>query len=392
MVSQRHDAFLRFENLYRTQPLPIDLMAKFLGVNPIDAWFGLCTTGRVKIVCCHGTAEERNAAFVLLNTRKDGFIIDPITLYTLFILNVHNEVLIFSGGKLGITQSTLDLFRMLIETRKTQSAHSSMGKQGDQFYLEEVSEDKIKESIKPFEELMAWCKVNCEIVAAVGKKILSEEDKKILTCFDTAFIDTLFAAEGSGRLLLSDDLRYRQYAKLMFDINGVWTQPLLHMAVAKGIVSREKYNDSIIHLLDLNYYFIYIMSENMFYQTQLNSFEAKGDLLKILATFGSKDIELISVIEISADFLIFVWNNYTVFSKKEKLTYAILNALGNNSQRDMERIILLLHCVMCRRMVIDNAFAEQLYVNIKATFVKWCSGHFLFFNTLGKIFSKNHSL
>jgi cellulose synthase operon protein C len=384
MISQRHDAVLRFENLYRTQPLPIDFMAKHLGVNPIDAWFGLCRSERVKIICCQGTPEERNAAFTLLHARKDGFVIDPITLNSLFILNVHNEILAFSGGRLGITQSTMDLFKGLVDSRRIMSAHASMGKQGEQFYLQEFSEENIEESIKPFEELMEWCKANCEIVPAVGKKALSEQDKRILTCFDAAFIDTLFAAEGSDRLLLSDDHRYRQCAKLMFGIDGVWTQPLLQTAVATGHFSREKYNDAVIHLLDLNYSFIYIMADNLIFQLEENNYEVKGGLSKILAALGSKETEILSAISIAADILLFIWNSYISSSKKEKLTYAILNAVTNITKRDQVGILFLLHSALSRRMVIFNLMDEKTFDDIKATFGQWCSGHFLLGTSIKK--------
>ena len=377
VITQRYEEIVRIENIYQTQPLPISMISKHLGVNPIDGWFGLCRSVRTKVAYCQGNQEERNEAFKLLLTTKTGFILDPVTLFSLFSLDVLDEINIFTRIKIGITQSTLDLIGHLIESRRHMSPHGSIAKEGEHFCLTEFSEDDITTSIVPFEKLLAWCKENTVIIPAVGKKVITGTERDILSSLDTAFIDTLLAAEGSGKLLLSDDLYFRHYSKYLFGVEAVWSQPLLHMILASRILTYPKYIKTIITLFNINYSFVYITSNDLIFCSKTKDGPGKDNFEYLLSNLNGPNVDYISIILLSANYLSELWSGGLTSYNKEMLTYKILNVIIKHPARKVEHTIHILYLIFSKLALLDGLLAPHAFIAFKEVLRKWCQGHFL---------------
>jgi hypothetical protein len=376
-VTQRSDSVLRIEEIYATHPLLLALVAHHIGVHPIDCLLGFGSGGRVKIKCCKGDSVERVKAVNAVLASKAGFIIDPFSLYTLFILDVLDDILQVINGKLGIAQTTLDLFAELIMGRDTTQPLLTLSKKDDQFFKEEISEENIKLSIVPFEKLLAWCRENCEIVAATGKPGFDGEGKSIFSGLHPVFLDTLLAASGTGRVLISEDLHYRQVGKLLFEGEGVWSQPLLQVGMRQNVISSAKYHEAVTQLINMNYGFISISAEDLIYQLLKQDYDLKGCFGKMVSTISDGNADLPSSIIVVADFMSILLQKSISHWKIENVTYAMLNSLTSDPKLSQNKIIEILWLLLVRKMAIEKSISEKNLHLLKALINSWCAGHFI---------------
>lgn len=375
-ITRRSDAVLRAEDLYAVNPIPLALIAKYLGVHPLDCLMGMGSHGHTKVKCCIGDASERNKAVNTIVTAGNGFIIDPFSLYTFYRLGALEVLLHACKGNLGVTQSTLDLFAELLEDRRTTGAHFSLAKKGDQFEKTELSDEDISLSMIPFFNISDWCRENCIIVPAIGKP--GAKEKEFFQGLHSAFGDTLLAAEGTGRVLISEDLHYRQLGELFFEVKGTWAQPVLQVAGAVGIISSQNYHEAILELIRMNYTFISISAVDLMYHLKKAEYSISNDFVLMISTLSERATDVSSSLSVIRNLFGLLAVEYVPSGKFEKITYSVLRYLASNPSRTAEEIIVLLNLVLAKSVFIDGDISERYYLKLKGLFGRWCHGHFLF--------------
>lgn len=340
-VSDRHDAVLRVEELYQQNGLPIGVVAKLLGVDPVETWCGLAASERVKLNCCLGTAPERLAAFKLIDSHPGGFVVDPITLYVICVLDIQEGVVAVTG-RLGLVQSTLDCFNNLLEKRRvhTGGERMMMFKKDGQFYKQEISAQDVERSVRFLERVLAWALTKCDLLPAVGKTDLDQDGREVAGYMAPAFMDTLLAAQGANRILLSDDLHLRRLAKGLLNVNGVWLQPVLIKALRRKDISRDRYNEAIIAFINANYYFASIDAGVLLHAAMMGDWEATASFRQVAATLGGKDCDPGPATEIAGTFLVDMWSRPIPVWQREQLTFIVLNALARERGEIMEDLLM----------------------------------------------------
>ena len=90
-VQARHEVSKSAFKLYSSGRVPISLIARSLGGDPVDVFLGLVQTGRPLFVC-NGSHEERQTAFsaIQANQRK-GCVLDGITLNIVQALGIRKS-------------------------------------------------------------------------------------------------------------------------------------------------------------------------------------------------------------------------------------------------------------------------------------------------------------
>jgi len=376
-VSRRSETVMRTLKLYEENPIPLALVAHQIGVHPIDSFLGMSSAGRVKIKCCNGDSVERDNAVRAVLSSKAGFIIDPFALYTLYILNLLDNVVSIAGGKIGITQSTLDLFIQLMEERKAMGSHMSLAKEGEHFVRTEISHEDIQLSIRPFESILAWCTENCEILPAAGKPGSKGDELHLFSGLHPSFLDTLLAAEGSGRLLISEDLHYRQVANLLFNVEGVWSQPLLQSGRLLRCVTDSKYHEAVLQLIKMNYRFISISHDDLMYHLVTHKFEVTEDFNKLLSTISDRSTDIASSLSMIVNFFCLLFQSTRSYSALEKTTYTTLHHLTTHPSHPAGEILCTVCILLIRRKLFGKIISDNS-LKLVMTFVqKWAFGHFI---------------
>ena len=374
-VSQRQSAVQAIEDVYRKNPIPLALVAHRLGEHPLDCLMGLSRSTQIK--SCQGFAVERDQAINTALTATKGFIIDPFSLYTFQRLGLLDLLLELGHGQLGITQSAIDLIVELIEKRKAMGPCLMLSKQDDQFVKEDVTQENVQLSLEIFEKLLTWCQLNCEIIPAVGKQGAGEEVALLFSELDPVFLDTLLAASATGRVLISEDLHYRQVGSLCFGVEGVWAQPLLWAARKQTLLPPAAYHEAILQLIDMNYGFISISTDDLLHHLGKTGYTLNGDFQKLLEVLSTPNTDIMSAIYVVANFLATLITRIGVGPTARKATYAVLTHLSRHPMAIQSQIAAMLIKTLARKTVIEDSLGIEEFRELFNAALSWCMGNFL---------------
>jgi hypothetical protein len=159
---------------------------------------------------------------------------------------------------------------------------------------------------------------------------------------DPSFLDTIAAASGSGRVLLSEDRRFRQIAAQAAKIRGVWLQPTLITAARRGHLDRRRYSDVVVNLALAGHSLTSIDAETIFHAAERNNWNPTGQYARMAALLSGQRVDVNSLITVATAFLQLLWSQKLPNTLKEQLTATLLNAILAARPMEAQQIVLLL--------------------------------------------------
>lgn len=358
---------------YKSQPFSIGIIARKLGKHPLEIWRGFQADPNIKIFCCDGTHPKRGMAIASINENKNGFMVDPLTLFNIFTWGIQ-EFVTATIGKLGITQSALDLFRSQIDELQIpekMTGYGILSQEGGRPIWENVSKESIQSDIEKLENICNWATENCVILPAVGNEESSPIARKFTNLMDSAFTDSILAAKGSGRKLLSDDQRLRDFAKTLWDVDGVWLQAVLIVAADRNLIPPDKYCDATASLIEVGMHFTTISHKVLIRLALIDGWVVSDRYKKVISTLGGDKSDWESSLEVGFNFLNFIWLNSLPLSAPERFTTCLINAITNNGCSP--EIDYILYGLIVKGKFFPVPKRDDYLLTIK----KWCQGHFI---------------
>ena len=340
-VSMQQDLVRQIEQLYKGHNITIGAFAELLGKNIIEVVGALMGNTEIGIKCCDGSKDEREHAINLLHS-KPRIIIDIISLLTIYCLNCSN-IIIKQFGKLGIAQSTIDLIKSIVDEREGVHAGGllTIGKQGDQFIRQEISAEDMKRSAEYFKDILGWIDGNCDILPVrpalkINKNTRDDFNKTL----GASFVDTILIASESGNLIYSDDAYLRAVAKNDFNVEGIWTQPLLMQSVKQDILEREKYNEIIVKLICSNYHYISIDEHIIIEAAKQAKWVPLYPYTKVIKILNGSSSDEFSAINIVANCIYDFWKQPILPFNRDNLIDSLLNELtiSRNRMKTIEKL------------------------------------------------------
>ena len=337
LTDKQHEESRQAEEIYKKIPIPIGAFAKLIGRNVLGTWNFLASKPDLGIRCCTGNLEEKTQAFALLESSQSNLVVDPISLVTLYCLEVADTV-VKAFGELVVAQSTIDGFQRIIHEKKMDSDRERMiiEKQGNRYVNHIITAEEARRESEYLEDFIKWIRENCEVhpcTAALQMNLLRK--RELDSIFQPYFIDSLLIAAQPDHLLFSDDMRLRHYAKMNFssdtgtnsDIEGVWTQVVLEYCANKNLLDRTEYNKMIIKLVCLNYYHTEFDAEVLIEAAKQSDWNPSEPYNTLVQALGGQRVSLSSVLEVATDFLFELWTQPIVHSGSVYLTHALLDGL-----------------------------------------------------------------
>lgn len=324
-LDDQHSYAESMADQYGTKQLPLPVMAYLLGEHPIRTWGKLSTHGRDGIVTCLGNAEEIDGARKLLRTDNSGLMVDPITLCLINVLNL-KEPLAALGRPLGVTRSTIESVESYIEELSRHSdGMKSLGKQGDQYVFSEVPAEEMRTYLNGLKDLVAWANTHCEEVSAIAESDLPPEMRRLADHIDRSFMDTIVAARGGSWILLSDDLHFRRLAKGA-EVDGVWMQPVLEMALERGALNEDTYQDAVIKLALMNHNFTPLSEKTLLHAAEQDGWQDTPRQKKLLEITCGPTVEMPSMIRVLANFFFGVLDSGAPLKARRQIFATALKA------------------------------------------------------------------
>jgi hypothetical protein len=227
---------------------------------------------------------------------------------------------------LGVTRSTIEGVESYIEELSThKDGMKTVGKRGDQYVFNEVPAEAMATYLLGLKELVVWAKAHCEEVPAIAKLDLPPEIRRFADHIDRSFVDSIVAARSGSWILLSDDLHFRQVAK-MAEVNGVWMQLVLEMALAGGVLQEDSYHDAVIKLALMNHHFTWLNEKNLLHAAEQDGWRVTPRLKKLLEITTGPKVLLSPMIGLLAKFLHSVLNTNAPRQARRQIFAATLKA------------------------------------------------------------------
>ena len=176
------------------------------------------------------------AAFEAIGANKAaGCVVDAATYHCIRRLELEDAVV--GVRKIGITQATSNLYQARFQSLALEKGSAgTMGHRGGKFYLTERTQEEKDRTRATISSDIEWLANNAEILPARPVEDPPPAFRRLGSVNGAHFFDDVYAANGSHRMLVVDDLFTRQVAG-MLGTPGTSLQPVLMIARNRRVLS-----------------------------------------------------------------------------------------------------------------------------------------------------------
>ncbi|AKB75020.1 hypothetical protein MSLAZ_1759 [Methanosarcina lacustris Z-7289] len=353
----------KIRKLYTDKKIPFGCTANLYHRNVFEIWFDFTKDSRLGIYSSTGYNEIEKA---LGHIKKDlKLIVDPISILTIVSLDI-GETIKNHFGKLGIAQSTVDLFQqiMIEQNRINSRSDSVLIYYNDEIFMQKVSEESKKEITEKLNSVLEFIRTSCEVLPC--NRALSLNRKKKIECdksIGRAFTDTILIAGEEGNVLYSEEKTLRDIAVQEFETYGICTQALLFYCLNNGVIEKDLYEEKTIELINLNYHHTSINPEILLCAAKKTQWKLTIPFTHVLKILEGGNCNEDPALELSLNFIYLIWkeripidNFYVIFmstlnsmvekrwapSMINKLKNAVIRRFGLFSSEDKIEILELI--------------------------------------------------
>ena len=367
-VRDRHDAIQEVQKLYEAGTMPLALVARSVGSDPVEVMVGLASSG-LAIRACEGTHPERAAAMAAINVNgAKGCVVDSVTLNIIRRLELEKAVTKICGP-IGIVEETaLRLQQRIHELgERPNETEMSVAYRDGQYYRQETTPEEKRQALALAEEDRAWLAINTTILPAEGKQDPGASWRPLIERFGSSFLDEVRAAQGSGRLLLCEDQLLRTLARLDFGVAGTWLQPVLMHALARKVITLAEYRDAIVHLIDARIEFISISPELLVSAVAgTNGHAIPPAFVRLASRLGGKKADMQSHFSVAIGATTRIWNDNTL---SHTLQQAALGHLLERLTADRS--------IEDTRLIVSSFVQRSPQPEFTDYIFGWLRGHFI---------------
>ncbi|RUW61847.1 hypothetical protein [Mesorhizobium sp. M7A.F.Ca.US.008.03.1.1] len=308
--------------LYTTNVMPVDGVAKMLGLDPIDASRGLRFNSGALLDTCFGAHEERQLAFESLRGASE-ILVDALT------LSLWDEIgllrLIPSlPVKIKVVQATLDALIMRADEAKRGIGEKSgsLEAHGDKFAMIDVPKEYKESLSKAADELLERVRADTEVIPT--EHVDHAQADELKEFFSGSSFDTAATAAATNMPTIIEDRRLRGFATIIGAQRVAWTQPLLMLFLGKKQLSHGDYVDLIANLGSKRIGFVSAGSGDLFAASQLgfDSVQFKS----LVEVISREAVEAQSLATVAVEFFIELWNA-EIPETRDRLVSSLLEAI-----------------------------------------------------------------
>lgn len=215
-------------------------------------------------------------------------------------------------------------------------------------------------------------KTNCTIVPPIEKNKLEQGNDKLSEMLGPAFWDTILAANGDSRILLSDDLRFRWFAQQVCDVEGVWLQPVMMHAADKQVIDGKRYYDYVGSCLEAKLEYTTFNHQFLLHNLKENNWKSTIAFEHAINALGSPTADFHSSMNVLYRFLSILWQISDVIeTEKRKITYQCLSAITKNKPDNSEVIMLNIGIIVGNLLNRNSQYLKSFDNAIE----RWCKKH-----------------
>ncbi len=305
-VDARHRHIEDVMSAYREKLLPLGVVAQMTGSSLPDTYIGMLQSPLIPVLAAAGSQEEQAAAGVALE-HTDELVLEMTGLMTFVALKLEPELL--ANARVVIPQSLIDaLTDELLVKRSMPTPAGTLTKQGDQLVHIEVSREIYEESLSQLETIRDRLLEAASVVPTREALSLPHGKYAELAELLTAqAVDSALLAMAREAPLLSDDLGLKRLAHAEWGVTGVWTQDVLRHWVARGVVSHDRYRESLVSLAQSRMGFISISAADLDWALGRDGYAVGVALGAFLSLLQGPETQEDTAVGVLSEFIRNVW-------------------------------------------------------------------------------------
>jgi tetratricopeptide (TPR) repeat protein len=354
---------------YEEGHISLSMLAHLCGLDPVDAMIGLAELRKPYRVAV-GTREEREGAIsALRNHKAAGCIVDAATYHCIRRLGLEDAVKSVCGP-IGITQVTADIYHVRVQSLDDFGGEpkGSMTMRDGRMQMVEYSPEYLATNRRIVESDRDWLAANAEVLPANPKQDPPAAMRRLSAVPGARFFDDIFAASGSSRLLVTDDLFTRQ-AGYVLGVASTSLQPILMVARDRAVISPEHYARAITDLIEMGQKSIGIDAAALIAARKLDLDSGERRVGPRLATaalaLGGPACDPASHCSVAAEFTNQIMNRYVIDLDDYAAVSHVLSAVLRSRTADYREMLNGID-----KLLAGNAGARR-YLR------EWARGHFL---------------
>jgi hypothetical protein len=235
-----------------------------------------------------------------------------------------------------------------------------------QFYKNEITDEFRDAQIAALKRIRDAIEANCEVVPVVVPDDLSEPAEMLLTVGGSHFLDAALLAVETNSILLSDDLRYRDFSSLAVKCDGIWLQIALSAACGAKHLTPSDYAKSVVSLAERGHDHI-ALTGGLLYLIARQDQEGFPGLQIALRFLAGPKAEMPSHLSVFRDFLSLVWPPRQEFPKPKSQTVTGLGLTALLAHRTSDWAQALIEVISWSER--NRGLAKYL--------TEWLRGHFI---------------
>ena len=284
-VKRRGEFAHQVKNLYREGRVPLAVAANIGGTTGFEFWEAVRGDPEMQLHVTLGGPNDYQQAHAILSKNRRA-VVDPITLYGLVRLGIA-EIVRASFDDLGVVQTTIDLLRRFVQERERgkDNKQGRLGWDGEHYQMIEFGPDAVDHLISQAQTVLSFAESLTRIPAEAPGAI-PDEAKQLFEELDPAYLDTILAVRGDGRILLCDDASFRQIAAATAPIEGIWTQPAVAFAIDAGKLTLDNHFRVGNALTEASYFFTTINCGNFLHALTESGWTLNPTLMALIESLA----------------------------------------------------------------------------------------------------------
>ena len=289
-AKRRHEFAEKLIEMYRSGSVPLALLAKFSGTSPLAGWESIRYQPNVEFHTAFGVVSEFLEANGTLAANRRA-VIDGITLYGLVQLGIANSIKA-AFEDLGVVRTTLDLLREYADEwrAKRGTRQGSFGWDGEHYRMMELTDEMIDQRITGAQTALDFAET-LTLIPAEARTGIRGEAKDAFENVHPAFLDSILAAQGDGRVLLCDDRPLRSLAAEAAGVPSVWSQAAAKFAVERQFITSESGFEVTGALAEASYAFTTIGHQDFLYELKKTAWVASPRIVRFMELLVRPSVE-----------------------------------------------------------------------------------------------------
>ena len=330
IVDKRHEEVLKFEQIYKENPLPLHVFGERFGSNAFEAVLNLAGSPSGLVKCCEGSMEEYRRASGVLESCST-VVLDMSAISSLFLLDEPDILKNWPVDLVVSANTVVELRRMITDKIPHHSRESQVLLKADSGHVswERSSKEKMA-SIEKLRNLVHILETACEVRPCVAlAELESEKRGKFIQAFGRYGAETIFLACMPEGVLWTDDLVQAKVAGTEYDVSHVWTQFVIEKCAESNMVQPEVFLEASAKLLGYGYSFT-AKSPDIIRQAAVIAGWKMDEwpFSQALLFFAEEPADLMQVIMLTAHFLKLLYQEPLPLESRRIITEKILENIA----------------------------------------------------------------